>query len=331
MFCRRSDLLHSGEGNLCLSRVLLAALMVGCVVNATMAADILALDDALRVTYMACIGIDEELSDLKNMAGINTAVTAVGTAAGAGATVVGIVKASKDKEAEELERLIKELREMEEGKPAATEAEQSEFLAQFESSYATAIKGLETVQAKLDKVTQQSKRLGNWRTGLIAGATATNVAGAIISGANKADKDLQAQINDCLASMDVLRQSMMQARINGEDISEAQEILAACSEYSYVDVSKINNRGKGSMISSVVGATTGAAGTITSAVANTDVTRNDNTDSGKRKEKNLNTAANILSGVTTAASATATVFNATQISAIKKVSAVAEKCTGALK
>jgi len=66
-------------------------------------------------------------------------------------------------------------------------------------------------------------------------------------------------------------------------------------------------------------------------MANTDKIRDDNTDSGKQKEKNLNTAANVLSGATTVASATATVFNATQISAIKKVATVAQKCTEVLK
>jgi hypothetical protein len=85
------------------------------------------------------------------------------------------------------------------------------------------------------------------------------------------------------------------------------------------------------MISSVVGATTGLAGTVTSAMANTDKTRNDNTDAGKQKEKNLNTASNVLAGASTVASATATVFNATQISAIKKVATVAQKCTEVLK
>ena len=68
-------------------------------------ADVLPLDDALRATYTACIGIDDSLSDLKTMAGINTAVTAVGTGLGAGATVVGIVKVNKDAKAEEIESL----------------------------------------------------------------------------------------------------------------------------------------------------------------------------------------------------------------------------------
>lgn len=294
-------------------------------------ADILPLDDALRATYTACVGIDDELADLKKMAGINTTVTAVGTAAGVGATVVGIVKASKDAEAEELERLIKELEELSGEDAEPTDEEIENFLTEFDLAYDDAVKRLEEYKAQQEKLTKQSIRLGNWRTGLVAGATATNVAGAIIAGTNKVDKDLQAQIDDCRASVSALRQSMMQARINGEDVTEADEIIAACGEYDYVDVSKINNRAKGAMISSIVGATTGAAGTVTSAMANTDKTRNDNSDAGKQKEKNLNTAANVLSGATTVASATATVFNATQISAIKKVAGVAQKCTGVLK
>ena len=165
----------------------------------------------------------------------------------------------------------------------------------------------------------------------MAGATATNVTGAIIAGTNKVDGDLKTQIDNCIGSVKTLRNSIMQARINGEDVSEAESTASACVEYEYVDMSNINNRAKGAMISSTVGATTGLAGTITSAMANTDKTRNDNTESGKQKEKNLNTASNVLAGATTVASATATVFNATQISAIKKVAAVAEKCTGVLK
>lgn len=60
-------------------------------------ASVLTLDDALRATYTACVGIDEELTDLKKMAGINTAITGVGAATGVGATVVGIVKEKTDK------------------------------------------------------------------------------------------------------------------------------------------------------------------------------------------------------------------------------------------
>ena len=77
-------------------------------------ADTIALDDALRATYAACVGIDAKLSDLKKMAGINTAITGVGTGVGIGATAVGIVKANKDKELEQVEIELEKLCELEE-------------------------------------------------------------------------------------------------------------------------------------------------------------------------------------------------------------------------
>ena len=293
-------------------------------------ANVLPLDDALRATYTACVGIDDELADLKTMAGINTAITSVGMATGVGATVTGLVKADKDKQ---IEVKLEKLREIEQKNPdlQSTDAEWDNFESGLTTELANAKIEVEKYQAEIEKLNKQSKKLGNWRTGLMAGATTTNVAGAIIAGTNKVDGDLKTQIDNCIGNVKTLQNSIMQARINGEDISEALSIASACGEYEYVDVSKINNHAKGATISSTVGAATGLAGTVTSAMANTDKTRNDNTESGKQKEKNLNTAANVLSIGTTAASATATVFNATQISAIKKVASVAEKCTGVLK
>lgn len=294
-------------------------------------ADTLTLDDALRATYTACVGIDDELADLKQMAGINTAITAVGAAAGAGATVVGVVKAGKDQKAEELENILAKLREQTKNFAPMTADEGAAFMAEFNALNDTELSTEQQVQAELDKTTQQSKNLGNWRTGLMAGSTATNLAGAIIAGTNQVKGDLETQINACKDSIKNLRNAMMQARMDGTDISEAQSIVDACGDFEFSDLSKINTRGRGAAISAGIGAATGLAGTITSAAANTDSTRNDNSESGKKKEKNLNTASNVLAGTTTAASVTATVFNATQIKAIKQVAEVASKCTGVLK
>ncbi len=293
-------------------------------------ANVLPLDDALRTTYTACVGIDDELADLKTMAGINTAITSVGTAAGIGATVTGLVKANKDKQ---IEIKLEKLREIEQKNPdlQSTDAEWDNFESGLKTELANAKIEVEKHQAEIEKLNKQSKKLGNWRTGLMAGATATNVAGAIIAGTNKVDGDLKTQIDNCIGNVKTLQNSIMQARLNGEDVSEAESIASACGEYEYVDVSKINNRAKGAMISSTVGAATGLAGTITSATANSNKIRDAQGDAAQQKEKNLNTASNVLAGATTVASATATVFNATQISAIKKVAAVAEKCTGVLK
>ena len=52
--------------------------------------------------------------------------------------------------------------------------------------------------------------------------------------------------------------------------------------------------------------------------------------SGKQKEKNLNTAANVMAGGATVASGVATIFNATQIGAIKRAVNIAAECEEAL-
>jgi len=292
-----------------------------------------ALQDALRATYTACMGIDDSLSDMKKMAGINTAVTGVGTAAGVGATVVGIVKASKDSRIAQLEKELEKLHEIEQRRSFEV-PNREQLLGTVDAYYEENKNPSREIEDEIQKLTDQSKSLGNWRTGLLAGNTATNVAGAIIAGNNRVDDDLQKQIDGCRAAVENLGNAMQRGRVEGaaeSDMLDADKIVTACSEYNNVDTKPINNRAKGAMISSIVGAATGVAGTVTSAVANTDATRNDNTDAGKQKEKNLNTAANILAGASTAASATATVFNATQISAIKKVVDVAQKCEGALR
>ncbi len=293
-------------------------------------ADVPPLYDALRATYSACVGIDDDLADLKKMAGINTAVTGVGTATGAGATVVGVIKANKDKE---VEVKLEKLRQIEQQNPdiKSSDEDWDNFSTDMQAQLESAKQEIERYQAEIEKLNKQSKKLGNWRTGLMAGSTVTNVAGAIIASKNGANGEIQDKIDECRKAVDALNLVIGQVRMDGVDVSEATSIVAACREYDGVNISAIEKRAKGAMVSSIVGATTGVAGTVTSAMANTDATRNDNTDSGKQKEKNLNTASNILAGATTAASATATVFNATQISAIKKVATVAEKCTGVLK
>ena len=281
-------------------------------------AEVLDLNTALQQTYIACVGIDDELADLKKMAGINTAVTGVGTGLGAGATVVGIVKASKDKKIAELESRLPNVRESYGQTAYDIEAAKNKLQKAAAANAGT---------TEIERLTKQSKSLGNWRTGLMAGATATNIAGAAIAGASLKKGDIQGRIDDCLANVSNLRTSIAMAKMEGIDVREAQSIANACSGYMGQDVSKIQKQAKSSLISSAIGATTGLTGTVTSAVANTDKTR----DGDKQKEKNLNTASNVLAGATTVASGTATVFNALQISTIKRVAQTAAECEGALK
>ena len=293
-------------------------------VNAAMVPD---LTVALQNTYIACVDIDDNLHDLKVLAGVNTAVTAVGTGLGVGAVATGFGKASTDKEIEELEKELIRLSDEYDG-PEPSHADRQAFLQECEE-YET-LHEKDTLD-KIEELTKKSKKLGNWRTGLLAGNTATNIAGAIIASKTINKDDIKGQISACISATKELNEAIIAAKVSGEDIGEAKQIYEACREYEYVDISPINNRGKGALISASVGAGLGGVGTVTSAIANTDKTRNDNTDEGKKKEKNLNTASNVLAVGATAASATATVFNATQIAAIKKVAKVSSNCTGVLK
>lgn len=292
------------------------------------------MESALRATYVNCVGIDEALHDMKVKAGISTAVTGVGTGLGIGATAVGIAKAQTDKTIEQKFKEMEILANSAVGSPQ-NEVSAEEFLAKVKellNSNHVKESGAfnERQKEKLNEIkplNEKSKKLGNWRTGLLAGNTATNIAGAAISGTNKVDKSLEKQIEDCRTAVKDLKKAIAQAKLNDEDVTEAEQIQSACSGFEYIDMSKINNRATGGMSASIVGAGTGVVGTIVSALANSPNTR----QGDAQKEKNLNAAANVLSAGSTVASATATVFNATQIKAIKEVAEVAKKCTEVLK
>lgn len=263
-----------------------------------------------------CSNISEQMGDLKKMAGINTAISGVGTAAATGATITGIAKSRVD---EDLAEILAPLARMTQTalNPALTEA--IDVLKQ-----ATTI---ERRSAEAEKLEQKSKTLGNVRTGLLGASTATNLAGAVLASTNKIHDDLQQKINNCIKSVETLKSATGQARVDGLDVTQAQNIITSCEKWNTVDLSKINNKSKGAMISGIVGATTGAVGTITSAAANSTSVR----EGDETKEQNLNTASNVLAGGTAVAGGVATVFNATQISAVKKIIAVAEECEEALK
>lgn len=338
-------------------------ILLGCLVGTANAAGS-DLTVAVQNVRSACGGISAELGDMKKMAGINTAVTAVGTVAGGVGLGTGIAKAGVDKKADKLEAelqaeidLLNRLAQKQDKLvmrvfdysmiPLSVgdndnDDDDAVFLAgaveKTKASGENAVALHESIKEKkeeLDELTKKSKNLGNWRTGMMATSTATNIAGTIIASGNRVKGDLKEQINECLVAVKNLSDARMQARIDGSatdvELSRVENIIRACEEWEMVDVSSINKKASGAAISGGIGAGLGLAGTVTSAMANTDDVRSDNTASGKNKEKTLNTASNILAGGTTVASATATVFNATQISAIKRAVIVADQCEEVLK
>lgn len=323
-----------------------AFLLLGTISCNAHGAEFLDLDAALRNTYRACVDIDDNLHDLKVLAGVNTAVTSVGSALGVGALAVGLTKAELDKRIESLydDMATTNYIYQGDGQDLSTKAEfannvnsqiNNMTFAVPSTDYQKLVDAIKQAQqtqtAPENEMVKKSKKLGNWRTGLLAGNTATNIAGAVIASKTVNKNDISTQINTCVSAVQDLRNAILSAKLNGLDVTEADQIYDACSEYEFVDVDAIAKRGRGAMVSSAVGAGLGGVGTATSISANSKKIREDDTESGKQKEKNLNTASNVLSAGAAAASVTATVFNARQISAIKKVAQVSEKCTALLK
>ena len=284
------------------------------------------LDVAMNNVRTACSGINSKMDHLKLMAGINTGIGAVGTVTGAVALGTGIAKAQTDNAIDEIQEMLSKLKPTDPEKVLSPE-EIDKIAANLEKEYAKYVSNIKDAgDVAIKKAEQESKTLGNVRTGMLAANTATSVAGAVISSQNKTTGSIKEAIDKCVSATDDLRESMMQARIDGQDTTAAKRIVDACSEYKSADLSKIDKLATGSTVTSSIGAVAGGVGMITSIAANTDSMRKDDSKAGQEKEKNLNTASNVLSGVTTATSAVSTVLNGVQIAAIKKVVSISEKC-----
>ncbi|MBR3511092.1 MAG: hypothetical protein IKN73_03455 [Alphaproteobacteria bacterium] len=304
-------------------------------------ADDLDINNILQIVRENCSDISDDLQEMKKIAGINTAVTAVGTGTGIGAVATGIAKKNTDVKAENLEIRLKKLRKIEAENPTLTSFQDYKGMLNslpdymdadaVLAKYSSLTEAISEDQKRLDELTKKSENLGNWRTGLMAGTTATAVAGTAISATNKVDEDLETKVNNCINSVDKLREQIVIHKLNNEDVSYYQNIVDVCQDYKYIDLSVINKRATGALVSSAVATTTGVTGTILSAISNSKKIRDDNSESGKEKEKNLNTSSNVLAAGTTIASASSTVFNALQIKEIKKVIETAEKCSELLK
>lgn len=284
-----------------------------------------------------CDGISDRISSVSGVSKVNTAVTATGTVTAGGALVAGIMKSQTDKKIEELQKKICERGGCDPDKVAAMSDEEflhsvaQPFIRQMELD-----RELQRLQAEKDAATAKSKKLGNWRTGLLVGTTATNVASAIIAGLNRNQSDLIQQITACNAAVDKLRVARTAAINSGVDpienpmINEFNTTIESCGALNVADVEKIEKRMTVVMGTSIGGAVIGAVGAGTSIAANKDSVRNDDTDAGKQKEKNLNTAANVSAGLATATGAVGTGFNISLITLTKKILKSAEQCEATL-
>ena len=287
------------------------------------------LEDALLMAQRECVGISDDLSDLKKMAGIGAAVSGASAVAGGVALGTGIAKANVDEELKKLRQEILELASV----AADVEIKHVNVdWAEFDRMIAGIDVGEGVAQqkeAEEEKLEKKSKVLGNVRTGALGVSTVSNIVGAVVSSESKVKGDLEQRVNAFLAAIKVLKNEYGQALVarseTEERLSYVKDVVSGCEEWEMVDLSVVNSGARGAVVSSGVAAGVGAIGTVTSAMANSDSVRVE----GGKKEDNLNKVSNVMAGGTGVASVAATVFNVKQINSIKKIVAIAEKCEGA--
>ena len=330
----------------------------------------MALKSAISTVRTQCSGISVRMDALKKMAGIGTAVNAVGTATGVGGVVSGVVKYKKDTQtlgamgevagadiliqklkgielSEENQRLLN----MEKRIDPDIEKNIEKMLEEIEESEdpgeerAKKLKDLEERQAeaqsRLEKSQKEASLAGNIRTGLFAADTVTNVTGAVVSAKANVDESLAEKIKNCAEKVESLR--TLNTRVRAEDgasanmalLNTSENILNRCSQYAYVDLTSLNKLAKGAIVSNSVGAVTGSAATITSVLGNNRKISSINIGEQNgaqelEKYNKINVTSNVLGGVTAAASLSGTILNASQIKKIKDVVNIATECEEAL-
>ena len=289
-------------------------------------------EQIFEATRITCSGISDEIAKVSNISKANTAVTAVGTVAAGGALVAGI---KKSQEEEEIDKLVEEICVKDNGcDPDNVENMPLEKFFEIVQKMGR----IAELQEKIDK----SKKLGNWRTGLMAGTIGTNLASAIMSGLNINQSDLMQHVSACnemIKSIPEMENELRKAGVNPNEHVVAKKLSSVrtwCNQIDVKDIEKIEKRMKGVMGTSVAGTAIGVVGVGTSAAANSDKYMDVSnkvrlSDAEKQKEKALNTTANVMAGANIATGAVETGLNISLITLTKKLMESASRCEDVLK
>lgn len=283
--------------------------------------------EIMNATRIACSGISDEIANVANISKANTAVAAVGTVAAGGALVAGI---KKSQEEEEIDNLIAEMCANGGCTADGVRAMSNE---QFFNVVLQSMGRIAELQERIDK----SKKLGNWRTGLMAGTIETNLATAVMSGLNINQSDLVQHITACNDMVDLASNVELELKAAGVGpmdspvVKELGNVKTWCNQINVSDIEKIEKRMKGVMGTSIAGTAIGVVGVGTSAAANSDKYMDVSnkvrmSDSDKKKEKALNTTANVMAGANVATGAVETGLSISLITLTKKLIEQAERC-----
>lgn len=283
--------------------------------------------EMFEATKIVCSGISDEISKVSKVSKANTAVTAVGTVAAGGALAVGM---AKSREEQEIDNLVNQICRAGGCSAETVSAMSSE---QFYDNVIIPMAQIAELQKKLDR----SKKLGNWRTGLMAGTIGTNLASAIISGVNKNQSELIQHIEACnemVKSMNEVSGQLKAAGVSPMEnpiVKKLDNIKTWCAQINTSDVEKIEKRMTGVMGTSIAGVVIGGVGTATSAAANSDKymdarNRVSLSEAERQKVKSLNTTANIMAGANVGTGLIETGLNISLIKLTKDLMGNAQRC-----
>ena len=289
-------------------------------------------EQIFEATRITCSGISDEIGKVANISKANTAVTAVGTAAAGGALVAGVKKSAEE---EEIDRLVKEICA---AGGCSVEGVNAMSGEQFFNSVLQPMAQIVELQQRIEK----SKKLGNWRTGLMAGTIGTNLASAIMSGINMNQSDLVQHVSACNEMLKSAANIEMELKKMGANpmeypvVKNLSSVHTWCNQIDVKDIEKIEKRMKGVMGTSVAGTAIGVVGVGTSAAANSDKymsmeNKLNMSDADKKKEKALNTTANVMAGANVVTGAVETGLNISLISLTKRLMQSAQRCEDVLK
>ena len=287
--------------------------------------------EIMNAVRIACSGISDEIAKVANISKANTAVAAVGTVAAGGALVAGI---KKSQEEEEIDNLIAEMCA---NGGCTADGVRTMSNEQFFNVVLQPMGRIAELQERIDK----SKKLGNWRTGLMAGTIGTNLATAVMSGLNINQSDLVQHITACNDMVDLASNVELELKAAGVGpmdspvVKELGNVKTWCNQINVSDIEKIEKRMKGVMGTSIAGVVIGGVGTAVSAKANSDkytdaqnraAFTNEENKAELQKGKNLNTTANIMAGANVATGLVETGLNISLIKLTKNLMGQAERC-----
>jgi len=295
-----------------------------------------------------CTRLPAQMTGAKLAAGISLGTSAVGTLAAGTALGTGIAKAVKDKEMGKIKDDMdkrpdlgvfdstagldkdKALRAAEDFiKMAPAQRDKLDKDGLLMVAYGLKIMN-EQDQAKMNELSKKSAALGTVRTvgNFIAGGASAGSAISAFVGAAQFDnliKDMNAcdsHVRDIKGQRDELKALAP----NDALLADMDDIVAACSGLNSRNIGDVKNKLTAVGIISSVGAATGIAGGITSAVAGS---KEAHGALGAKDTKGLNIASNVLAGVTTATAGTSTVISGIMLSDLVKNSDTADTCAGA--